>query len=262
MSGSVFSGGVLLMRRRIDMVPYDQQGKMHEAGDTRDQAYARSNQRISVVVSDGNYMNSELLARALSRLKTLTILKCAVSFVEILEAIVDLRPDVAVLSTHLADGPFKGWEILRRARELSADTRCIVLMDEAEDEGVVDAFRAGARGIFRRSAPMHLLGRCISAVHSGQIWASSADLQLVLKALERAMPFRYVNSRGQALLTSREQELVPLVAHGLTNKEISERLCVSEHTIKNHLFRIYEKLGISSRVELILYAVSGREQKL
>lgn len=249
------------MRRRVDTVAGDPE-KTTESGEPREQADPRRDQRISVVVSDGNYMSSELLARALSRLKTLTILKCAVNFAEALEAIVDLRPDVAVLSTHLADGPYKGWEILRRARELSAGTKFIVLMDEGEHEGVIDVFRAGARGVFRRSTPMHLLGRCISAVHSGQIWASSSDLQIVLGALERAMPFRYVNSRGEALLTSREQELVPLVAHGLTNKEISARLCVSEHTIKNHLFRIYEKLGISSRVELILYAVSERDERL
>lgn len=250
------------MTRRVDTATGDHPEKVSESGETREQAYPRREQKISVVVSDGNYMNSELLARALSRLKTLTILKCAVNFAETLEAIVDLRPDVAVLSTHLTDGPYKGWEILRRARELSAGTKFIVLMDQGEHEAVIDVFRAGARGVFRRSTPMHLLGRCISAVHSGQIWASSADLQLVLGALERAMPFRYVNSRGEALLTTREQELVPLVAHGLTNKEISARLCVSEHTIKNHLFRIYEKLGISSRVELILYAVSERDERL
>jgi DNA-binding NarL/FixJ family response regulator len=106
---------------------------------------------------------------------------------------------------------------------------------------------------------MQLLGRCIAAVHSGQIWASSADLQQVFGALEMAIPFRCVNSLGEALLTKREQEIVPLVAQGLTNNEISLRLSVSEHTIKNHLFRVYEKLGISSRVELILYAVSDRE---
>jgi DNA-binding NarL/FixJ family response regulator len=73
------------------------------------------------------------------------------------------------------------------------------------------------------------------------------------------VPFRCVNARGEVLLTKREQEIIPLVAQGLTNKEISARLSLSEHTIKNHLFRIYEKLGISSRVELILYAVSTRD---
>lgn len=250
------------MRRRTDSVEDDQTEKVHEEAEMRDRACIRRDERISVVVSDGNYMNAELLARALSRLKTLIILKSAVNFAETLEGIVDLRPDIAVLSMHLADGLYKGLEIIRRVHELSAGTSCIVLMDEGEREAVIDVFRAGARGIFRRSTPMHLLGRCISVVHSGQIWASSADLRLALGALERTMPFRYVNSRGEALLTSREQELVPLVAHGLTNKEISARLCVSEHTIKNHLFRIYEKLGISSRVELILYALSDHNERL
>jgi DNA-binding NarL/FixJ family response regulator len=231
----------------------------NEHGQSTDRAFNRD-PRISVVVSDASFMTAELLARALGRVKTLNILKCAVNFGEILKAIVERVPDVAIVSTHLADGPYRGLEVVRQVRQLSAKTRCVVLMDDSDHEIVADAFRAGARGVFKRSASMQLLGRCISAVHSGQIWASSADLQQVLGALEAAMPFRCVNSQGEALLTKREQEIVPFVAQGLTNKEISSRLGVSEHTVKNHLFRIYEKLGISSRVELILYAVSERAE--
>lgn len=234
---------------------------VNEVGQSTEQGTSRIDAKISVVVSDFSHMNSELLARALSRVKSLTILKCSINFIDTLEAIVDLRPDVAVISTHLADGPYRGLEIIRRGRQLSTKTRYIVLMDDSDHEVVVDAFRAGARGLFRRSASMYLLGRCISAVYNGQIWASSGDLQQVVEALERAMPLRCVNAQGESLLTKREQELVPLVAHGLTNKEISTRLGLSEHTIKNHLFRIYEKLGISSRVELILYAVAEREER-
>jgi DNA-binding NarL/FixJ family response regulator len=219
----------------------------------------KGDSQISVVVSDASFMTSELLAQALGRVKTLSIVKSAVSFGETLKAIVERSPDVAVVSTHLADGPYRGLEIVRQARQLSEKTRCIVLMDDSDREIVIDAFRAGARGVFKRSASMQLLSRCIAAVHSGQIWASSADLQQVLGALETAVPFRCVNSHGDALLTKREQEIVPLVAQGLTNKEISSRLGVSEHTVKNHLFRVYDKLGISSRVELILYAVYDRE---
>jgi DNA-binding NarL/FixJ family response regulator len=231
----------------------------HEHEQTTDQAFSRDS-RISVVVSDASFMTSELLARALSRVKTLNILKCAVNFGETLKAIVEQAPDVAIVSTHLADGPYRGLEVVRQVRQLSAKTRCVMLMDDSDHEIVADAFRAGARGVFKRSASMQLLGRCIFAVHNGQIWASSADLQQVLGALEAAMPFRCVNSQGEALLTKRQQEIVPLIAQGLTNKEISSRLGVSEHTIKNHLFRIYEKLGISSRVELILYAISERDE--
>jgi DNA-binding NarL/FixJ family response regulator len=259
------------MRSRVETAASDRPEKAHETGhassdpNEHGQATDRpswSDPRISVVVSDASFMTSELLARALGRVKTLNILKCTVSFGEALKAIVERVPDVAIVSTHLADGPYRGLEVVRQARQLSTKTRCVVLMDDSDHQIVTDAFRAGARGVFKRSASMQLLSRCISAVHSGQIWASSADLQQVLGALETAMPLRCVNSQGDALLTKREQEIVPLVAQGLTNKEISSRLGVSEHTIKNHLFRIYDKLGISSRVELILYAVSDREESV
>jgi DNA-binding NarL/FixJ family response regulator len=241
---------------------YGQTADLKEQGQATDRSSSRLDQfgqKISVVVSDANYMTSELLARALSRMKTLSILKSTVSFPETLDAIVELNPDIALVSTHLSDGLYRGLEVLRRARQRSVKTRHVVLMDDSEHEVVIDAFRAGAHGVVRRSTPINLLGRCIAAVHSGQIWASSADLQQVLAALEKMMPFRCVNAHGETLLTQREQDIVPLVADGLTNKEISSHLKLSEHTIKNHLFRIYEKLGISSRVELILYAVSKRE---
>jgi DNA-binding NarL/FixJ family response regulator len=256
------------MRSRVETAASDRPEKAHETGHTSSNSgehgqitdrVSSRDQRISVVVSDASFMTSELLAQALGRVKTLNILKCAVNFGETLKAIVENAPDIAVVSTHLADGPYRGLEVVRQARQFSVKTRCVLLMDDSDHAIVTDAFRAGARGVFKRSASMQLLGRCIAAVHSGQIWASSADLQQVFGALEMAIPFRCVNSLGEALLTKREQEIVPLVAQGLTNNEISLRLSVSEHTIKNHLFRVYEKLGISSRVELILYAVSDRE---
>jgi DNA-binding NarL/FixJ family response regulator len=259
------------MRSRVETAASDRPEKEYERGHTSSDSNEhgqttdlarRRDPRISVVVSDASFMTSELLARALGRVKTFKILKCSVNFAETLKAIVERVPDVAIVSTHLADGPYRGLEVVRQVRQLSTKTRCVMLMDDSDRQIVTDAFRAGARGVFKRSASMQLLSRCISAVHSGQIWASSADLQQVLGALETAMPLRCVNSQGDALLTKREQEIVPLVAQGLTNKEISSRLGVSEHTIKNHLFRTYDKLGISSRVELILYAVSDREESV
>ena len=92
---------------------------VNEFGQSTDQGASRIDEKISVVVSDFSHMNSELLARALSRVKNLTILKCSVNFIDTLEAIVDLRPDVAVISIHLADGPYRGLEIIRRGRQLS-----------------------------------------------------------------------------------------------------------------------------------------------
>jgi DNA-binding NarL/FixJ family response regulator len=105
-----------------------------------------------------------------------------------------------------------------------------------------------------------MLCRCIQAVHKGQIWASSNHLQLLLGELCKARPARVTNAHGLNLLAEREGQVVNLVADGLSNRDIASQLGLSEHTISNYLFRIYNKLGVSNRVELVLYVLKQREQ--
>ena len=128
-----------------------------------------------------------------------------------------------------------------------------------QPERVVNAFRDGARGVFYRSHSLKSLSKCIQAVHQGQIWASNEDLEHLMKALSHLKPLHLNNSEGMPLLTRREEDVVRLVADGLKNREIAQRLKVKEHSIRNYIYRIFEKLGVSSRVELILYVFSHRE---
>jgi len=121
---------------------------------------------------------------------------------------------------------------------------------------VVEAFRTGARGVFCRSESLMSLARCIQCVSEGQIWANSKELRYLLEALGEALPLRVVNTQGAALLSRREIEVVRCVAEGLSNREIAQRLGLTEHTVKNYLFRIFDKLGVSKRVEVVLYAYS------
>ncbi|MGH9773815.1 MAG: response regulator transcription factor [Candidatus Acidiferrales bacterium] len=93
-------------------------------------------------------------------------------------------------------------------------------------------------------------------VHKGQIWATSEELRFLLEAVAGSPPLRLVGSQGLNLLTRRENQVVRLVADGLSNRGVASKLGLSEHTVSNYLFRIYEKLGISSRVELILYVLN------
>jgi DNA-binding NarL/FixJ family response regulator len=102
-----------------------------------------------------------------------------------------------------------------------------------------------------------LLCRCVEQVHAGQIWGNCAELSEVIQAFSELAPIHVVNADGMRLLTKREEEVVRLVAQGMQNREIARELKLSEHTIKNYLFHIFEKLGVSSRVELVLYAVSN-----
>jgi DNA-binding NarL/FixJ family response regulator len=131
----------------------------------------------------------------------------------------------------------------------------VVLLDALERNLVVEAFRCGARGVFCRSGSFQALCKCILCVHEGQVWASSAELRFVVEALVDPVPIETRGWPNSRPLSKREEEIAHMVAEGFSNRQISERLVLSEHTIKNYLFRVFEKLGVSTRVELTLYAL-------
>ena len=166
--------------------------------------------------------------------------------------------DVAIVSSTLEEGPLTGFTLLRRLVKENDGLRCVTLLDQANRDLVIEAFRSGALGVCERSQSYSLLCKCIHCVQHGQVWANSQQLRYVLEALVSGMPSRVTNVRGEVLLTQREEAIVSLVAEGLKNREIAETLKVSEHTVKNHLFRVFEKLGISNRAELILYLLGNK----
>lgn len=160
---------------------------------------------------------------------------------------------VAVISLALKSDDFGGLKLVRRLSREHPNLNCVLLLDEDDREIVVEAFRSGAVGVCERNKPCESLCKCIVCVHNGQVWATSQQLRYILEALVRGMPPFITDTKGQILLSQREHEIVSKVAEGMKNREIAEMLGVSEHTVKNHLFRIFDRLGISSRAELILY---------
>jgi DNA-binding NarL/FixJ family response regulator len=97
-------------------------------------------------------------------------------------------------------------------------------------------------------------------VHRGQVWVNSENLGYLLEAFGKAMPFRFDESDGAKLLTKRERDVARLVADGLTNREVSKQLGLSEHTVRNYLLKVFDKLGVSTRVELVLYCLQERQR--
>ncbi|HLK32162.1 MAG TPA: LuxR C-terminal-related transcriptional regulator, partial [Terriglobales bacterium] len=152
-----------------------------------------------------------------------------------------------------------GFTLLRQLRTDHPDVRTIILLDSPQRELVVEAFRAGAKGIFCRIDPIRALRKCIYRIHAGEIWASNREMEYVLQALRDTAPLRVIDVQGQTLLP-REQQIVECIAAGLSNRETGDRLRLSEHTIKNYLARIYHKLGVSSRAEVIFYACTYLQQ--
>jgi DNA-binding NarL/FixJ family response regulator len=159
-----------------------------------------------------------------------------------------------------ADSPQDGWPdmtVVRRLHLAHSEVAKVILLDTYDRDIVVNAFRSGARGLFCFSQhPFRLLCKCIQSVHRGQVWANSEQMHYVIESLSQVPSLHMVNSRGMRLLTPREEQVVALLADGLSNREVAQELSLSEHTIKKYLFRIFDKLGISSRVELVLYALS------
>ena len=215
---------------------------------------ASSPSKVHLLVADENRMNCQLLIAALTRCRQLHVVARATTSEQVLSEIAAANPNVALISANLQDGSRAGFTVVRELRSRFPNVRTVLLLDSGERGWVIDAFRAGVKGVFCREDSLHLLCKCIQTVHLGQIWANSNQLESVLEAFARVAPPGLLESSGKTLLSRREQEVAELVAHGFSNREIAQRLRLSEHTVKNYLFHIFEKLGMSSRVELLLYA--------
>jgi DNA-binding NarL/FixJ family response regulator len=211
-------------------------------------------ERLSVLIVNADKMGSELLASALRRGRShFDVAALVGDSDDISRQLTKCKPQVALISVELGDGPRAGFEILLKLREIHPHVRAVMLLDHCQPGLVIDAFQKGARGLFYRSHSPKALSKCIRAVHQGQIWAGNEEVGYLVDALSQLNPLRFSSADGRHLLTQREEDVVRLVAEGLKNREIAESLHVTNHAIRNYLYHIFDKLGISTRVELVLY---------
>jgi len=216
---------------------------------------------IRVLIADGDSLSARLIADGLTRGRNdIAVVAVASSSDETIRQVEKSQPDIALINAHLEDGRLRGYHVLRYLQMLSPKTSAIMLIPGSERDLVVDAFRGGAKGVFCRLHSFKLLPKCIRTVHEGQIWADTRNLAFILEFLTELKPLRLVKpGGGMTRLTPRESEVVHLLADGLSTREISRKLDLTEHTIRNYLSAIYDKLGVSSRVELALYAVARED---
>ena len=214
---------------------------------------------VSIVVADSTRIHTQLLADALRNDRGLQVVAASSNSEELLAAVTRVPIDVVVISHNLDDRPGYGAQVLREMRALRPQIKGVILLDSSNPEEVLECFRAGAKGIFSKHERIESLGKCIRNVHEGQIWASSVDLDHALEALANSPLVRSTDHKGIELLSLRERQVIQHVAGGMSNREIARALKLSPHTVKNYLFRIFDKLGVSSRTEL-LYLTMAHSQ--
>lgn len=172
------------------------------------------------------------------------------------------RIDVALIAVDLC-GKGDGLDALRRIRIECSELRTIMLLETGDPLLVVESFQLGANGVFAMAdSGYDGLCKCILCVHEGQIWANSQELHWVLDALRKLRhahsafaPMRTAKVLELNRLSKREDEVVTLLSNGLSNRDIARALNLSENTIKNYLFRIFDKVGVSNRTELLRHAL-------
>ena len=167
----------------------------------------------------------------------------------------NLDPDVLIMDVAM---PLMGGLEALRVLSLSpsGSPRCILLTADIGDDDVVRAMQLGVRGIVLKDAGSQILFKCIRAVMDGRCWFGRSMVDSLMDALH-APPAAGPRSNRFGL-TPRQLEIVAAVAMGLTNKQIAARLVVSEDTVKHHLTHIFDKLGLSTRVELALFATRNQ----
>ena len=205
--------------------------------------------RIRLVLADDHPIVLDGLEQLFSTEPDLEVVARATSAEGAVRALDEFRPDVLVLD--LAMPGHDGIWVMEQAATRRLPTRIVLLTAHLDEHKLLGAVRLNVAGVVLKEMAPRLLVECVRKVHAGEKWL---EKQSVTRAMDRMVKRESEIQRLSRLLTPRELEIVRLAAEGLRNREIAERLTITEGTVKIHLHNIYEKLGVTGRPQLILLA--------
>ncbi|MBV9940345.1 MAG: response regulator transcription factor [Acidobacteriaceae bacterium] len=223
-----------------------------------------STQPIRVLIADGQPIVLEGLRRVLGQYPGIQIVGEAADGVDIIEKAIGLEPDIILLDFKLPR--VDGLTVLRGIQARVPQTKVIMFASSDNKEDFVEAMKLGCSGILLKEVPTPLIEKSIQRVQAGEIWLDSNTTAAVIRHFASPKDFPAAHapgsnnsgnkaSRERAQLSQREREIIILIAQGYKNKEIAEKMFITEQTVKNHLHNVFDKLGVSDRLELALYAI-------
>lgn len=214
---------------------------------------------IRVLIADGQPIVLEGLRSVLAAQPTIQVIGEAVDGAETIDKTVHLDPDVLLMDMKLPR--VDGLTVLRSIQTRAPRTKALFFASSEYKEEFVEAMKLGCSGVLLKDSPVALIEKSISKVYAGEIWLDSTTTAAVIRQF--AAPADYAApqhsngkpGRERAQLSQREREIIVLIAQGYKNKEIAEKMFITEQTVKNHLHNVFDKLGVSDRLELALYAI-------
>jgi two-component system, NarL family, nitrate/nitrite response regulator NarL len=217
----------------------------------------RRSQPIRIVIADDHPIFRDGLRRLLETEADLKVIGEACDGAEAVKLVRQLKPDILLLDLAMPRQP--GLEALREMSSGSNQNsvRVILLTAAAEKRQIVEALQLGARGVVLKDSATQLLLKSIHTVMSGEYWVGRESVSNLVQYLRNLVQSSGEEARQKKFgLTPRELEIVSAVVAGYSNKEIAEYFKISEDTVKHHLSNIFDKLGVSTRLELALFAVN------
>jgi len=215
-----------------------------------------NNSKIRIVIADDHAIFRDGLRRLLESEPEFEVAGEAADGTEALALVPQVRPDILLLDLAMPRMP--GLETLREMAAQQSGVRVILLTAAVENRQMIEALQIGAKGVVMKEAATQILLKAIRTVMAGQYWVGReqvADMAQFLRAHAAGQQHSKAKSYG---LTRREIEILSTIVSGLSNKEIAQKFSLSEDTVKHHLTNIFDKLGVSSRLELALFAINNR----
>ncbi|HEV2696507.1 MAG TPA: response regulator transcription factor [Terriglobales bacterium] len=210
---------------------------------------------VRILIADDHPIFRDGLKRLLESEHDLKVIGEACDGIEAVNFVRKLRPEILLLD--LAMPHRAGLEALRDISADSFPVRVILLTAAAEKEQIVEALQLGARGVVLKDSATQILLKSIRAVMQGEYWVGRESVSNLVQYLRSLVDSSSTASRGRRYgLTPRELEIISAVVAGYANKEVAEHFKISEDTVKHHMSNIFDKVGVSTRLELALFAVN------